>query len=300
MTNPSLLGVGLSIPCEHPNYADLGGNIEAALARGVAYIELPLHRFDMIVGGRILKNRLAEVVKIVADRTTKTTLHGHLGINLMEDPHLLPLHLDVLKANIACAQALGSIHLVIHSGFCRPQMGAAIELAYERQREALLSVADMARDAGVVICVECIFTYDHARHTALPSRLAEELSLINHPNVRATFDVSHGYIHCGQMGVDFLEEAKALAPFSKHLHLHDSFGTPKDFWTFTLTEDLAFGVGDLHLPMGWGTIPWDAIAEECVFPAAVVGDIELQGRFWSELDETISRARAFSTSLKTG
>ena len=299
MTNTSLLGVGLSIPCEHPNYADLGANIEAALARGVAYVELPLHKIDVVVGARILKPRLAEVVRIVADRTTKTTLHGHLGINLMEDPHLLPLHLDVLKANIECAQALGSIHLVIHSGFCRPQMGSALELAYERQREALRAVADMARDAGVVICVECIFTYDHARHTALPSRLAAELALIDHPNVRATFDISHGYIHCGQMGVDFLPEAKALAPFSKHLHLHDSFGRPKDFWAYTLTEDLAFGAGDLHLPMGWGSIPWDTIAADCVFPQDIVADIELQGRFWSELDDTISRAGGFAASLVT-
>ena len=296
MNNSQILGIGLSIPCEHPKYADLGGHIDAAYAAGLGFVELPLHKFDVVTGARILQPRLAEIAGIVAGRPN--TLHGHLGINLMEDPHLLPLHIDVLKANIEIAHALGSVHLVIHSGFARPQQGAALEHAYERQREALASVAGLARDAGTVICVENIFTYDHGRHTALPSRLAAELALIDHPAIRATFDFSHGYINCGLHGVDFVEEAKALAPFAKHLHIHDSFGRPKDFWTYSLTEDLAFGAGDLHLPLGWGDLPWDRIAAEARFPVGVVADIELQARFWSELPETIRRTNDFATQLR--
>ena len=298
MSQNTVLGVGLSIPCEHPRYADLGTQIDTALAAGVSYVELPLHKLDIITGGRIMAPRLVEIAGIVGGR--RNTLHGHLGINLMEDPHLLPLHLDVLKANIEVAQALGSVHLVIHSGFARPQQGSALELAYERQREALASVAGMAQSAGTVICVENIFTYDHSRHTALPSRLAAELALIDHPAIRATFDFSHGYINCGLHGVDFVEEAKALAPFSKHLHIHDSFGRPKDFWTYSLTEDLAFGAGDLHLPLGWGNLPFDRIAAEAVFPAEVVADIELQARFWSELPETIRQTQDFAGRLRSG
>lgn len=298
MSNDSL-GIGLSIPVAHPNYADLGENIDRALAAGVTFVELPLQSLDVIVGARLLKPRVAEVARIVADRPARTTLHGHLGINLMEEPHLIGLHLDVLKANIEVAQAVGAIHLVIHSGFTRPLQQSAIELAYDRQREALASIAGMAADAGVVVCVECIFTYDKERHHPLPSRLATELGLVNHPAIQATFDFSHGYINSTLNGADFLAEARALAPFAKHLHLHDSFGRPKDFWTYTLTEDLAFGAGDLHLPLGWGDIPWAAIAETCRFPAGVVGDIELQQRFWSELPETVRLAGDFTGSLRS-
>jgi sugar phosphate isomerase/epimerase len=296
ISDHQILGVGLSIPCEHPKYADLGTQMTAAYDAGVAYVELPLHKLDIVAGARILRPRLAEIASVIAGRPT--TLHGHLGINLMEDPHLLPLHLDVLKANLEIAQALGSIHLVIHSGFARPQQGAALELAYERQREALAAIAPMAQAAGVVVCVENIFTYDHSRHTALPARLAAELALIDHPAIRATFDFSHGYINCGLHGVDFVEQAKALAPFSKHLHVHDSFGRPKDFWTYSLTEDLAFGAGDLHLPLGWGDLPFARIAAEAEFPMGVVADIELQARFWSELPETIRRTHDFAASLR--
>ena len=123
----SVLGVGLSVPVVHPNYADLGANIDQALAAGVTFVELPLQSLDLIVGARLLKPRVAEVAKIVADRPARTTLHGHLGINLMEEPHLIGLHTDVLKANIEVAQALGSVHLVIHAGFTRPLQQAAIE-----------------------------------------------------------------------------------------------------------------------------------------------------------------------------
>lgn len=293
------LGVGLSIPVTHPKYADLGASIDNALANGVDIVELPLHWLDVIVGAHVLKPRVAEVAKIVADRPVRTTLHGHLGINLMEEPHLLALHTDVLKANIEVAQAVGAMHLVIHAGFARPLQQAAIERAYDRQREALAAIAPLAEAAGVVVCVECIFTYDRERHHPLPSRLAAELALIDHPFIRATFDFSHGYIHSTLNGADFVAEAQALAPFSKHLHLHDSFGRPKDFWTYTQTEDLAFGAGDLHLPLGWGDIPWKQIAETCTFPKGVVGDIELQQRFWSELPETIRLAKEFTESLRT-
>ena len=205
------LGVGLSIPVTHPKYADLGASIANALAAGVGFVELPLHWLDVIVGAHVLKPRVAEVAKIVADRPVRTTLHGHLGINLMEEPHLLALHTDVLKANIEVAQAGGAMHLVIHAGFARPLQQAAIERAYDRQREALAAIAPLAEAAGVVVCVECIFTYDRERHHPLPSRLAAELALIDHPFIRATFDFSHGYIHSTLNGADFVAEAQALA-----------------------------------------------------------------------------------------
>ncbi|MGL4287830.1 MAG: sugar phosphate isomerase/epimerase family protein [Phreatobacter sp.] len=291
------LGVGLSIDVKDPNFKDIGAAIDDARQLGVNFVELPLHKLDIVVGAKILRDRLADLKERLNNRGVAYTLHGHLGINLMEDQHVIGLHKDVLKANLEIAQALGAVHLIIHSGFCRPQQGSAVELAYDRQREILAALGAEAEAADVVVCVENIFTYDFGRHTALPSRLAAELVLIDHPFIQATFDFSHGYQHCGQVGVDFVTEAKALTPFSKHLHLHDSFGRPKDFWTYSQTEDLAFGAGDLHLPIGWGSIPWDRIAAECSFPDGVVGDIELQYRYWSEARSTVETAKAFCARL---
>ncbi len=45
---------------------------------------------------------------------------------------------------------------------------------------------------------------------------------------------------------------------------------------FTDGERLAYGHGDLHLPVGWGDIPWDALMAECTFPEGVLFNIELK------------------------
>ena len=100
-----------------------------------------------------------------------------------------------------------------------------------------------------------------------------------------------------QHGYDFLAEAEALAPVSAHLHLHDSFGTPPLPWTYAEAEAHAFGAGDLHLPLGWGAVPFDAIARRCRFPAGLIAIHELNPRFWRDREEALEASRAFVGSL---
>ncbi|NKE47073.1 sugar phosphate isomerase/epimerase [Roseomonas frigidaquae] len=290
--------LSLTIQVKDPDWADLPAALDDAAALGVEIAELPLHALDVIVGGRIQDRRLADVRRICAGRGLGYVLHGHLGINLMEDPFRVPLHLEVLRANIAAAAALECRNLVIHSGFVPTVQSAGIEAAFDRQREHLSRMGDVARDHGVTLCVENIFEFTGIKATALPGRLAKELRAIAHPNVMATFDISHGWLHCGQWGVDFLEEARALAPLSRHLHLHDSFGRPNDFWTYSVTEALAFGIGDLHLPMGWGSIPWDSLAEACTWPDDLVADVEVNHRYRSAFPEAIAASRAWAARLQ--
>jgi sugar phosphate isomerase/epimerase len=294
-----VLGVGLSVDVKDPNWRDLPAAIDEAAALGCDLVELPLHKLDIVMGARIHRARLADIREIVRARAVGVTLHGHLAINLMDDAHRHRLHVDVLKANVEIAAELGAIHLVMHSGFVRRGAAERVEEAYARQRDTLREIGAFAAGHGVVVCVENIFEFDGARITALPSRLAAELAAVDHPNVMATFDFGHGYLHCGMMGADFLTEAKALAPFAKHLHVHDCFGRPKEMWAYTVTEELAFGIGDLHLPLGWGDLPFERIAAEAQFPHGVVADIELQYRYWSEVRDVIAATRDFAMKLDT-
>jgi sugar phosphate isomerase/epimerase len=289
--------LALSVAVADPDWRDLGAALDAAVSLGVEMVELPLHALDVICGARLMPARIADVRAICAGRPLGYVLHGHLGINLMEAPHRLGLHLDLLRANIEAAAAWQCRHLVIHSGFVPAGQASGIEAAFAQQREHLAAMGEVARAHGVTLCVENIFEFTGQRVTALPGRLAAELRAVAHPNVMATFDISHGWLHCGQMGADFLTEAVALAPLSKHLHLHDSFGRPDDFWTFSRSEMMAFGVGDLHLPMGWGSIPWDALAERCTWPEALVADVEVAGRFRSAFPEAIATTRAWVERL---
>lgn len=290
--------IGLTLEVRDPDWRDLAGWLDEAEALGLDFAELPLPELPLVCGGRVLAGRVAAVRALCGRRRLAYSVHGHLGINLMEEPFRIGLHLDLLKANIEVAAELGAGHLVIHTGFVPAAQANAIEAAYDRQRGHLAAMGDLARAHGVTLCVENIFEFEGRRVTALPGRLARELAAIGHPNVAATFDISHGWLHCAQQGADFLAEAAALAPFARHLHLHDSFGRPADFWTYTETEALAFGIGDLHLPMGWGNVPWDELASRCAWPADLMGDLEIAPRHRSAHAEAVAATRAWLDRLR--
>jgi sugar phosphate isomerase/epimerase len=290
--------VGISIEVRDSTMEDLGPALDDAAALGVASVELPLHEMDIVCGARVLAGRLAVARAAVAGRPLRYSLHGHLGIDPMTPPPADALHADLLRANVEVAAELGCRHLVVHSGFHAEREPAAIEAAYARQREALARAGAFAETHGVVLCVENVFTHDGRGRTATPAKLAEELGRIDHPSVRATFDFGHGLLNVTDLGGDYLAEARALAPFAGHLHVHDGFGRPKDIWTTGPTEDMAFGIGDLHLPFGWGAIPWSDIARGCAFPPDVVANIELAPRFWSEARTTVRDVARWAATLR--
>jgi sugar phosphate isomerase/epimerase len=290
--------IGFAVPCRDPNWRDLGREIDAALEAGVSLVELPLYWLDIVAGRRIMRERLADVAAITRGRGARYSLHGHLGINLMEASHRLALHRDLFAVNIEIAATLEAPHLVVHTGLVGAESAADLENAYARQREALHAAGDIARAAGVTICVENVYDYTGRRLTALPGRLARELAAIGHPNVRATFDFSHGLIQSTAQKADFMAEAQALSPHACHLHIHDSFGSPRDFWVYSETEALAFGAGDLHLPVGWGSVPFDQIAADCRFPARVQAIIELDERYNSEMGKCIAATRGWVGRLR--
>ena len=111
--------------------------------------------------------------------------------------------------------------------------------------------------------------------------------------------MSHAFINCGFHGRDLLEELTPLAPFAEHLHLHDSFGRPNDVRTVSRAERIAYGLGDLHLPLGWGSIPWNAIFSELDLPKSPVLMLELPPPHADELDNCIATMQAWRTKLAT-
>ncbi len=66
-----------------------------------------------------------------------------------------------------------------------------------------------------------------------------------------------------------------------------------------MAEADAIGMGDLHLPVGWGGVPWDALAARCRFPHDAIAIHELAFRFFREREEALAGARRFAASLRT-
>lgn len=117
----------------------------------------------------------------------------------------------------------------------------------------------------------------------------------------ATIDFSHAYLKLDFDGrrEAYLDEIAALAPYARHLHMHDSFGRQDDIWMFTEGERLAYGHGDLHLPVGWGDIPFDRLMEICRFAPGVVFNIELKERYWYAAPECVAATKALAGKART-
>jgi sugar phosphate isomerase/epimerase len=184
---------------------------------------------------------------------------------------------------------VGAIHYVLHSGLHTPVIqGPGIEDCYTRQRDWLHRCGEFARPLGVYVCVENLFGgHEGKTYASSCARLARELLAVNHPFVVATLDFGHAYLHTGFRSLDFLTDIAALAPVAKHVHLHDNCGIADDIWAYADGERVAFGHGDLHLPVGWGTIPWNEVMRVCEFPAAAIFNIELKQRHWHAVQECV-------------
>lgn len=293
---PALLGVGYSIRATSPDFDDLGPKLDEAERLGVDFVELPVFAWTLVANGRILTDRLNKLVAATRDRPFRYTVHGPLAINLMDQPVRLPRHVALLEASLDISGALGAVNMVMHAGCVREQE-ADIAVAYKRQRDALAVAGDVAARNGVTLCVENVFRFERMRETPLPSRLAAELDSLDHPHVRATLDVSHAYLRCTDARVPLLPELMALAPFAKHVHVHDSFGRALESWAIDDAERLGLGEGDLHLPLGWGDIPWSEITRQCSLAPGAVVNLELHRRYWSELPAQIPALRELADAF---
>jgi sugar phosphate isomerase/epimerase len=257
-----VFGTGISAHKRANDLSDFGAELDMIEALGVESIELPTYDMDLVVGGKIRQPQLARLKAACAGRSVAFSVHGPLAINFMDEAWRLPRHMEVLEASLEIAAELGAENYVIHSGLAPTQQGAGIEAAYARQREWLARGGDLARQHGLILCVETPFAgYKSEGHSSSPSRLAGRARSDRSPQ-RARHARLQPCLHKldfdGRRD-DLVEEVKALAPWSKHLHMHDSFGRQDDIRMYTEGDRMTYGHGDLHLPVGWGAIPWDRI-----------------------------------------
>ena len=54
---------------------------------------------------------------------------------------------------------------------------------------------------------------------------------------------------------------------------------------------MAYGLGDLHLPIGWGSLPWPQLMAELEFEPDVIFNLELPKPYRSELPDSFRAVR---------
>lgn len=258
---------------------------------GVDTVELGLTGCDLIAGGRVIPERLERLVALTRQFSFRYTVHGLVSSNFM-DADTLPYQMAAAKALVEVCDRIDARILVQHGGSLRADQWHQRPDADRRERQALTELGDFAQPYGVRIAFENIFTTEPGQYRQTPAEVAETVKAVNHPNVVALIDFSHAYLEATYRGLDFRQEIAAMAPVAGHLHVHDSFGRPQAFYRgYHAQENTAMGIGDLHMPLGWGDIDWDAIFGELTFLPNTVLMMEIGRRYRSEQPASLARAR---------
>ncbi len=262
---------------------------------GVDTVELGLTTLDIITGGRLVSDRVERLVALTREFPFRYTVHGLVSSNFM-DPVTCRYQLDAAKALAQVCDRIGAGILVQHGGHLRAAQIAERAGADQREREALFELAEFCRPYGVRIAFENIFTTEPGQYRQTPAEVAETVKTVNHPNLVALIDFSHAYLESTYRGLDFRAQLRAMAPVAGHLHVHDSFGRPQGFYEpYHPQEATAMGIGDLHLPLGWGDIDWGDIFSELSFLPETVLMMEIGRRYHAEQPESLEHARRLIT-----
>ena len=234
----------------------------------------------------ILKN-------ILDNKDIKKTVHGELSVNLL-DSEYFDDHKEILKKDIEVSGAIGATHLVTHFGQTTNMVfddQAVYNDLLATQNDCYSEMGEYAKKHNVVLAIENLFPFTVRNYAPLPREIGTQLKKINHPNIKCCLDISHAYINCTYRNAHFINEIKQMGPLAEHIHMHDSFGVLQQMWTYLESEASSYGFGDLHLPLGWGDIPFTKVFENIEFPENINLNFELPSRYEKYWPQNIIEAR---------
>jgi sugar phosphate isomerase/epimerase len=284
--------LGISVRSLSRDASDIDLRISEVAEYRPDSIELMCFAQDLILDGKVLTSRAERIRQSLDHHSIVATMHGPISLNLLDSPDNLDRHLGVGLAYIDLGVVLGITAMVIHTGYCSETDQTVLRSRYAAQRDGLKRLADYAGRHGIMIYVENIFPFFEGAHTALPGQLAEEILVVDHPQLLGCFDVSHAYIACTAYGADLPHEAKQISPVAPHWHVHDSFGRPNTGLNpYTKSECLAYGMGDLHLAVGDGDLPWSSVLNSAPPISGSTFNIELNPDLWSDMPQCVTATR---------
>jgi sugar phosphate isomerase/epimerase len=171
---------------------------------------------------------------------------------------------EMTRTAIIAAAELGAKVIVVHPAKYLPYATSAEEL-FEINMEMYASLIPLAKESGIKIGVENMFTRDRATNIisdapcSRPEEFCRYVDELNSPHVTACLDIGHAHL-VGQTPDGMI---RALGSRIEALHVHDN--------------DL---VHDLHTLPFVGKIDWDAVTD-------ALAEIAYGGDFTFEADSFI-------------
>lgn len=159
--------------------------------------------------------------------------------------------------------------------------------AWEDELERLERIGSYAGRQGVTLAVENIFRQgDEETYRIDPRLLSEVVEAVGSPHVGICFDFGHGYLSSQEEGFSYRESVQAVLPHLVHVHIHDNLGVPVKE-SLKPIDALVLGVGDLHLPPGWGKVPYREVLGEVLSSYRGVLMLEIHPQFADSYEEAI-------------
>jgi sugar phosphate isomerase/epimerase len=315
------IGLAVGVSSGKGRFQRLEESLAHVQGLGYELVELSFSSLGIIFDGKVHPEVLADLVAVTRNFDLRYTVHGLNRLNLAYDARH-ELCRRIMAAQIEVAKAVGASVLVYHSGLqaldavhygVRRTLLSDQELVEGAQREveALRALAPQARDAGVLIGMEngdshlwehnvlaqlgaerADLAKHHARLTIPP--IVRQLEAIDDPAVGMTLDIAHLHIAAHDLGFDYLEAVEAAAPWVRHLHANDNFGRLD--WGFDTESDRwPYGEADIHLPPGWGSIPYEEVFARL---STYQGDLilEIKSAFVDYLGESLATMRRLVAS----
>lgn len=228
-------------------------------ADGYAAAELAVETLHCILGGQVNERHTATVAEICALHADGLAYSVHAPSVLdLRDQRYPAVQRQTLLSSVRFAIAIAAQILVVH--YEARSDDPAIEAQY---RAGIVEAAELAGRHQLLIGIENI-------EVERCERVLEFLEDLRHPWVRMTYDFGHDYLAGDLFGYDHVQSARACVPYAAHLHLTDNFGhfNQARLGDFNLYQAIpqsriaVMGLGDLHLPLGWGTLPAQQIYDQ--------------------------------------
>jgi sugar phosphate isomerase/epimerase len=252
---------------------------------GADCCELVIHALDVVVGGRLVSSRVNTVHKLMREYKFIYTLHLPYELNLL-CPDAAHLYKKIFQASIAFAKEVGIELIVYHAGITAKKDMILREVSL---------LQDLAAQAGnIKLCMENGPFYQTGEYSAgiTADTMLDFCKKVNMPNFLLTYDIGHGFLRLEGDAQLLLRDIQKLLLYIGHIHLHDNFGIPLPMAQYDYNHRITCGAADIHLPLGWGSIPIQEILN-ILTPYNGIINLEIEKRFADQYASSLEIVRAY-------
>jgi sugar phosphate isomerase/epimerase len=257
------------------NFKTLVHDLEYFSKIGFTCVEIPIHGMEVIRNAQILPHRMKELKSILSGFDFIYSVHAPNPLNLMsmDDSET---HVKLFNTCLEFTSEINSEIFVYHAGRYIPEerflsqydiqvTQDAKEKILNNELEHLSNIAESLKNSKITICIENARPYLDCKDYCYAeniNQLSEIVRLLNSENIAINLDVGHAFLASKFYEIPLLESIRKAAPYVKHMHVHDNYGKLCYYYEKTQVDLVPLGKGDMHMPIGWGAVPFKEILSE--------------------------------------